>query len=80
MTKEEIIRQVETIFHEILNREDIELTFQTTANDIDGWDSLTNMRIIAKIEETFNCRFNFREIVKFKNVGDLCDTLLNKLG
>lgn len=47
--------------------------------DVDGWDSLTHMQIIAQIEKHFGVRFNFREVIKFKNVGDLCSALLTKM-
>lgn len=47
--------------------------------DVDGWDSLTHMQIIAQIEKRFGVRFNFREVIKFKNVGDLCSALLTKM-
>ena len=42
-------------------------------------DSLTHMQIIAQIEKHFGVRFNFREVIKFKNVGDLCSALLTKM-
>lgn len=78
MTKQEVIVQVERIFHEVLNKTDIILTETTTAKDVEGWDSLTNMGIIVKVEETFGCRFKLREIIKMKNIGDLCDAILNQ--
>lgn len=79
MTKQEVLQQIETIFHEVLNRTNITLTETTTADDVEGWDSLTNMTIIVKVEDKFNCKFKFREIVKFKNIGDLCDAVLTKM-
>lgn len=78
MTKQEVLQQIEIIFHEVLNRTDFTLTEETTAKDVNGWDSLTNMTLIVRIEEKFDCKFKFREIVKFKNIGDLCDAVLTK--
>ena len=44
------------------------------------WLGLANpMQIIAQIEKHFGVRFNFREVIKFKNVGDLCSALLTKM-
>ena len=51
MEIEEILRELDTIFRDILKNENITLTTETTAKDVDGWDSLTNMRLITAIEK-----------------------------
>ena len=51
METEEILRELDTIFRDILKNENITLTPETTAKDVDGWDSLTNMRLITAIEK-----------------------------
>ena len=75
MEIEEILRELDTIFRDILN---ITLTPETTAKDVEGWDSLTNMRLITAIEKHYNIRFGLREILKFKHVGDLCASIQAK--
>ena len=62
----------------MLKRDNITLTETTTANDVEGWDSLTNMLLISEIEKTFQLHFSFREIVRLKNVGDLCAAIARK--
>ena len=57
METEEILRELDTIFRDILKNENITLTPETTAKDVDGWDSLTNMRLITAIEKHYNIRF-----------------------
>ena len=48
--------------------------------DVDGWDSLTHMSNYSSNREIISeYRFNFREVIKFKNVGDLCSALLTKM-
>ena len=49
-----------------------------TTNDVDGWNSLSHMMIIAEVEAQFGIKFSFREMVKFKNVGDLCNAIVSK--
>jgi len=71
MEIEEILRELDTIFRDILKNENITLT-------TDGWDSLTNMRLITAIEKHYNIRFGLREILKFKHVGDLCASIQAK--
>ena len=78
METEEILCELDTIFRDILKNEHIALTPATTAKDVEGWDSLTNMRLITAIEKHYNIRFGLREILKFKHVGDLCASIQAK--
>ena len=78
-TTAEILEALNGIFRHVLKNESLNLTETTTAHDVDGWDSLTNMLLISEVEKAFGVRFNFREIVKMKNVGDLCTAIANKM-
>lgn len=78
METTELLEILNEIFRKVLKRDDITLTENTTARDVDGWDSLTNMVLISEIENKFGVRFTFRDIVKLKNVGDLCHAIMNK--
>ena len=78
-TTAEILEALNGIFRHVLKNESLNLTETTTAHDVDGWDSLTNMLLISEVEKAFGGRFNFREIVKMKNVGDLCAAIANKM-
>lgn len=78
-TTAEILEALNGIFRHVLKNESLNLTETTTAHDVDGWDSLTNMLLISEVEKAFGVRFNFREIVKIKNVGDLCAAIANKM-
>lgn len=78
METKELLEILNGIFRKVLKRDDITLTEETTAHEVEGWDSLTNMVLLTEIEKKFGVRFTFREIVKLKNVGDLCQTILNK--
>lgn len=74
----EILKELETLFQEVLKRGSVSLKRESTVNDVDGWDSLTNMLLISAIEKKYSVHFKFREIMKFRNVGDLCDSILLK--
>ena len=78
MNNEEILKTLDQVFRKVLKRDNITLTETTTANDVEGWDSLTNMLLISEIENTFQLHFSFREIVRLKNVGDLCAAIARK--
>ena len=78
MDTQMILTKLSLIFQEILKKDNIVLTNATTAQDVEGWNSLTNMILISRIEKDFNVQFTFRDIVRFKNVGDICNAILTK--
>lgn len=79
MQQEIIFTRIQEIIRGILKNESIILSNETTSNDVDGWDSLTHMLIIAEIEKQFNVRINFRELMKISNVGELVQTIEKKI-
>ena len=46
---------------------------ETTAEDIDGWDSISHASVIMAVERAFSIRFDDEEIYGFANVGALYD-------
>ena len=79
MTQNEIMDALHSIFRTVLKNDSITLTAETTAYDVDGWDSVTNVMIIDEIEKRLNISFKLRDIIKIKNVGGLCDKIVEKL-
>jgi len=79
MNKTDILQQVEVILKEVLDENDITLTETTTANDVDGWDSLANIQLIVAIEKHFKIKFTSKEILSWKNVGEMLDCIQTKL-
>lgn len=79
MQQEIIFTRIQEIIRCVLKNDSIILSNETTSNDVDGWDSLTHMLIIAEIEKQFNVRINFRELMKISNVGELVQTIEKKM-
>lgn len=80
MTRSEILEQVQSIFKDVLKNDDVVLTDDTTAQDVNGWDSLTHVEIISEMEKHFGLRFSLKEMLSWRNVGKMLDTLEKKLG
>lgn len=78
MTKQEILSQVEEIFCDVLDNEEIVLTDATTANDVEDWDSLTHIQLIVAIEKHFGIKFTSKEILSWANVGEMIDCIESK--
>ncbi len=79
MDKAEILKEVNTIFIDILDNEGIILTNETTANDVDDWDSLNHIQLVVAIEKQFKIRFTSREIQGWNNVGEMVNSVSRKL-
>lgn len=78
MERTEIFNKLNEIFRDVLDNEDIELKDETTASDIEEWDSLSHIQLIVAIEKAFGVKFTSLEIMKWKNVGEMVDSLLAK--
>lgn len=79
MERKEIFEKLTEIFVDIIDDGDIELNDNTTADDIDGWDSLTQIQLVVQIEKTFNIKFTSIEIRTFANVGEMVDSIMSKI-
>ena len=79
MQMEEILKGVQDIFIDVLEDDDIVLNYNTTADDITEWDSLNNILLIVEIEKKFKLKFKLEEIHSFKNVGEMCDYIFDKV-
>lgn len=79
MNVDEVIKQVNNIFIDVLDDDDIVLSRETTANDIEEWDSLNHIQLVVAIEKHFKIKFTSSEIQNFKNVGEMCAVISTKI-
>lgn len=75
MTKDDILKKIKPIFIKVLEHRNFELTETTTAEDVDGWGSLTHMVIIEEIEKDFGIKFKLLELMGMESVGDLIKSI-----
>ena len=75
----ELLNKLNNIFCDVFDDDDIKIAPEMTANDVDGWDSLSHVNLIVAIETKFAIRFSHKELLTFKNVGDLLNCIRSKI-
>ena len=78
MNRSEILKQINLIFIDTLDNEDVVIKEETTANDVEEWDSLTHIQLVVAIEKHFKIRFTSKEIQSWNNVGEMMDCIVSK--
>ena len=73
MNRTEILEKLNEVFHDVFDNNDIVVTEQTNANDIEEWDSLIHITLISADE--FDVSFDMKTVVSMKNVGDMIDAI-----
>ena len=76
MQRNEVFERLNKVFREVFDDETITLNENTTAGDIDGWDSLTHINVIFAVQEEFDIKLSVKDIIAMKNVGSLVDIIL----
>lgn len=66
-----IVTSLTSVFREVFDDDELELKPGMTADDVDGWDSLTHIRLILSVQKAFGIKFSPVEMNRLKNVGDL---------
>jgi len=78
MDATKILSDLQVLFRDVLDNESIVLTEQTTAKDVEEWDSLTNIQLIVAVEKFYKIKFSTPEISSWKNIGDLMRSIESK--
>jgi acyl carrier protein len=73
------LARLEQVFHNIFEDDSIKLTRETTAQDIEAWDSVQHVTLMLEIESEFKVRFSTSEMAYLKNVGELVDLIDKKM-
>lgn len=79
MERREILEKLNEIFIDVMDNDNIVLSEDTTSNDIEEWDSLTHMHLVIEIQREFKVRFSSSETMKWKNVGELVESIIQKM-
>ena len=80
MTREEVFKTLNEVFRDVFDDESICVNDHTTSEDIEDWDSLEHINLIAAVEQEFGMKFNMGQVVSMKNVGEMADIILSQVG
>ena len=79
MTREEVYETLNGVFQDVFDDESIEVHDETTSDDIEDWDSLEHINLVAAVEQEFGVKFNMGQVVSMKNVGEMVDIILSQI-
>ena len=80
MAAESIYQKLTPVLRDVFDNDDLVATATLTARQVDGWDSLTNIRLFLELERVFSVRFSAGEIASLHNVGQLVELIEKKAG
>ena len=79
MEREELRKELNHVFCDVFNNEEIVISENTVSKDIEGWDSLMHITLIGAVEEEFGVKFAMKDVVSMKNVGAMMDIILSQM-
>ncbi len=79
MTREDIYADLNEVFRDVFDDESITVNDETTSDDIDDWDSLEHINLIAAVEQQFGIKFSMGQIVTMKNVGEMVNIIESQI-
>ena len=80
MTRDRIYEKMTEIFRDVFDDESIVLSDETTADDIEDWDSLEQINLLMAIENTFGIKFRLADVSGLENVGSMVDLVQRLVG
>ena len=78
MTDNETFEKLSAVIAETLGLDDITMTRSTSAEEVDGWDSVAHVQIMVAVESAFGIRFRTSDMTGLRNVGELADRIVQR--
>lgn len=79
MENNEILAKIQDVFRDVFDNEEIEITVDTVAEDIEEWDSLAHIQLVNELEKEFKIKLSAKEILSWDNVGEMIEAIAQKL-
>jgi acyl carrier protein len=71
MTDADIYERLNTVFHSVFFDDSIVVTADTSAPDVEGWDSVAHVNLMVAVESEFGIEFTTQELESLETVGDM---------
>lgn len=78
MNEKQVYDRLNEVFRDVFDDEDITVNADTTADDIDDWDSIEHINLVGAVEDEFGLRFKMGEVSGMKNVGEMVDIIMKR--
>ena len=78
MDRKQIMIQLNGIFRDAFMDSALEISEQTSAKDIEDWDSLMQITLITAIEKKYGVQFSLDDVLGLENVGRMVDLILRE--
>lgn len=79
MKRIDILKTLNDIFNDVLDLDDIQLSELTSPKDLEEWDSLSHIQLVVAIEKEFKIKFKSSEIISWKNVGSIVNSIQEQI-
>jgi len=80
MDKSKILSEIQEILRDVLDEPTVVLAETTTPTEVNGWDSMAHLQLIVAIEKHFGINFNSNEILSWRSVGEMLNSIVSKVG
>lgn len=79
MERADLLKDINEIFCDVLDDEDIVISEISSAKDVEDWDSLSHIHIVVAVEKHFKIKFNSAEISNWKDISEMIDSVEKRL-
>ena len=79
MTENAILEKLQSVFRDVFEDDELSINRQSSADDVDGWDSLMHVSLMINVEREFGVKFSTTQVASLKDVGELVDLLESRL-
>lgn len=75
MTIDAMLDQLQSVFRDVFEDDELTIDRQTSADNVEGWDSLMHVSLMINVERVFGVKFSTTQVASLKNVGELMDLI-----
>ena len=77
MNRDEVLAKMQGVFRTVFDDDELVITAETTADDIEDWDSLEQINLLVAFEKLFGIKFSASDVRKLNNVGEMADLVVS---